>query len=123
MVKVARPLEEKDEKSAITSKKTIRGSSSHYVVKRSSDVLRGRGVAKKAAQVVLFVGKVVFLEALRRVGRHTKPCDGLQRPLMWTLQGIAGLNGLTAIQAPPFVWLQRWAPFRFLVRATEVTFF
>lgn len=120
-MKVAMPPKEKDEKSAITSKKTGRTSSPRYVVKRSIDVLQGRGVTNKAVQAVLFVGKVVVLEALRRVG-HTN-LYGLHRPLVWTLQGLAGLNGLTAIRAPPFIWLQRWAPFRFLAHATEVTFF
>ena len=121
LVKVARPLKEKDENSAITSKMATRKSSPHYVLKRSIDVLQGRGVTNKAAQAVLFVGKVVVLEALRRVG-HTN-LYGLHRPLLWTLQGLSGLNCLTAIQVPPFVWLQRWAPFRFLSHATEVTFF
>jgi len=121
LVKVARPLKEKDEKSVLTSKRTGQTSSPHYVLKRSIDVLQGRGVTNNAARAVLFVGKVVVLEALRRVG-HTN-LYALHRPLVWTLQGLAGLNGLTAIQAPPFIWLQRWAPFRFLVNVTEVTFF
>lgn len=117
LVKVARPLKEKDEKSAIISKKPARTSSRRYVLKRSIDVLQGRVVTNKAAQAVLFVGKVVVLEALRRLG-HTN-LYGLHRPLLWTLQGLSGLNCLTAIQVPPFVWLQRWAPFRFLAHATE----
>jgi hypothetical protein len=118
LVKVARPLKEKDEKSAITSKKPAWTSSRRYVLKRSIDVLQGRVVTNKAAQAVLFVGKVVVLEALRRLG-HTN-LYGLHRPLLWTLQGLSGLNCLTAIQVPPFVWLQRWSPFRFLAHATEV---
>jgi len=65
----------------------------------------------------LFVGKVVVLEGLRRVG-HTN-LYGVHRPLVWTLQGLAGLNGLVAVQAVPFVWLMRWAPFRFLAHVTE----
>lgn len=122
LVKVINPFKETDEKPVITSKKFSRTSSARYVVKRSVDVLQGRGVTNKAVQAALFVGKVVVLEALRRVG-HTN-LYGLHRPLLWTLQGLSGLNCLTLLQAPPLVWLQqRWAPFRFLAHATEVTFF
>lgn len=117
LVKVVRPVKEKDEKSVITSKKTSR-TSPRYVLKRSINALQGRDVTNKTAQAVLFVGKVVVLEALRRVG-HTN-LYGLHRPLMWTLQGLSGLNCLVTIPAPPFSGLQRWAPIRFLARATEV---
>jgi len=120
LVKVAKPLTEKDKNSAIITKKTGRTSSPHFVLKRSIDIVQGRGVTNKAARAVLFVGKVVVLEGLRRVG-HTN-LYGVHRPLVWTLQGLAGLNGLVAVQAVPFVWLMRWAPFRFLAHVTEVTF-
>lgn len=120
-MKVAKPLTEKDKNSAITTKKTGRTSSPDFVLKRSIDAVRGRGVTNKAARAVLFVGKVAVLEGLRRVG-HTN-LYGVHRPLVWTLQGLAGLNGLVAVQAAPFVWLMRWAPFRFLAHVTEVTFF
>ena len=41
LVKVARPLKEKDENLVITNKKTTQKSSSHDVLKKSIDVLQG----------------------------------------------------------------------------------
>jgi hypothetical protein len=84
---------------------TISSSSSSS---RTTTTMRRRGVNVATGKLLVFLIKVSALEALRRASQAK--C----RPIWWSLQW------LSIFQAPPFNWLQRWAPFRFLAQATQV---
>jgi hypothetical protein len=83
---------------------TISSSSSSS---RTTTTMRRRGVNVATGKLLVFLIKVSALEALRRASQAK--C----RPIWWSLQW------LSIFQAPPFNWLQRWAPFRFLAQATQ----
>jgi hypothetical protein len=83
-------------------------SSSSSSSSRTTTTMRRRGVKVATGKLLVFFIKVSALEALRRASQAK--C----RPIWWSLQWVS------IFQAPPFNWLQRWAPFRFLAQATEV---
>jgi hypothetical protein len=70
---------------------------------------RPGGVKRTAGSVLVFCGKLAALEVLRR-GSQAR-C----RLVWWVLQGLA-VSG-----APGLGWLRRWAPFRALADASEVS--
>jgi hypothetical protein len=74
----------------------------------TTTTMRRRGVKVATGKLLVFLIKVSALEALRRAS------EAKCRPIWWSLQW------LSIFQAPPFNWLQRWAPFRFLAQATQV---
>ena len=106
--------EKKAESPTVTSKQNVTVSSATTVLTKSSrstnSPFKRKGFKDSTGQFLLFVTKVVALEAIRRGSQ------GKCRPIWW------GLQGLSVFQAPPFSWLQRWAPFRILAHATEVSF-
>ncbi|MED6133849.1 hypothetical protein PIB30_032088 [Stylosanthes scabra] len=59
-------------------------------------------------RLTFFLIKVAALEAVRRVSKSRCPC-------VWR-----GLQGLQILVYPPFKWIQRWAPFKGLVRSMQV---
>ena len=71
---------------------------------------RRRGVKSTAGAVLVFCGKLAALEVLRR-GTQAR-C----RLVWWACQGLAVAG------APGLGWLRRWAPFRVLADASEVSF-
>ena len=59
-------------------------------------------------QVAIFLLKVATLETVRRVSRS-------KCPQVWN-----GLQALQLLCYPPFKWIQRWAPFKGLVKGVQV---
>ncbi|KAL1361740.1 hypothetical protein HN51_010064 [Arachis hypogaea] len=59
-------------------------------------------------RLTFFLIKVAALEAVRRVSKSRCPC-------VWR-----GLQGLQILVYPPFKWIQRWSPFKGLVRSMQV---
>ncbi|XP_061373221.1 uncharacterized protein LOC133315585 [Gastrolobium bilobum] len=59
-------------------------------------------------RVTFFLLKVAALETVRRFSKSRFPC-------IWR-----GLQGLQILVYPPFKWIQRWAPFRGLVKSMQV---
>lgn len=59
-------------------------------------------------QVAMFLLKVAALEAVRRVSRS-------KCPPVWR-----GIQALQILCCPPFKWIQRWAPFKGLVKGVQV---
>jgi len=59
-------------------------------------------------QVAIFLLKVAALETVRRVSR-------CKCPHVWN-----GLQALQLLCYPPFKWIQRWAPFKGLVKGVQV---
>ncbi|KAK7312484.1 hypothetical protein VNO77_36377 [Canavalia gladiata] len=59
-------------------------------------------------RATIFLLKVAALEAVRRFSKSKCPC-------IWR-----GLQGLQVLVYPPFKWIQRWAPFRGLVKSMQV---
>ncbi|KAG4974038.1 hypothetical protein AAZX31_11G137400 [Glycine max] len=59
-------------------------------------------------RVTFFLLKLAALETVRRFSRSKCPC-------VWR-----GLQGLQILVYPPFKWIQRWAPFRGLVKSMQV---
>lgn len=59
-------------------------------------------------RVTFFLLKVAALETVRRFSNSRCPC-------VWR-----GLQGLQILVYPPFKWIQRWAPFRGLVKSMQV---
>ncbi|CAJ1933086.1 unnamed protein product [Sphenostylis stenocarpa] len=59
-------------------------------------------------RVTFFLLKVAALETVRRFSKSRCPC-------VWR-----GLQGLQIFVYPPFKWIQRWAPFRGLVKSMQV---
>ncbi|KAJ6964243.1 hypothetical protein NC652_002505 [Populus alba x Populus x berolinensis] len=59
-------------------------------------------------QVAIFLLKVATLEAVRRVSRS-------KCPQVWN-----GLQALQLLCYPPFKWIQRWAPFKGLVKGVQM---
>ena len=105
--------EKKAESPTATNKPNVTVSSATTVLTKSRSTnspFKRKGFKDSTGQFLLFVTKVVALEAIRRGSQ------GKCRPIWW------GLQGLSVFQAPPFSWLQRWAPFRILAHATEVSF-
>lgn len=61
--------------------------------------------------VASFLIKVVALEAVRRVSKT-------RCPFIWN-----SVQALQILVYPPFSWIQRWAPLRFLVQGIQVIWF
>jgi len=59
-------------------------------------------------RATFFLLKVAALETVRRFSKSKCPC-------VWR-----GLQGLQILVYPPFKWIQRWAPFRGLVKSMQV---
>jgi len=59
-------------------------------------------------RATFFLLKVAALEIVRRFSKSKCPC-------VWR-----GLQGLQILVYPPFKWIQRWAPFRGLVKSMQV---
>ncbi|XP_027347190.1 uncharacterized protein LOC113858668 [Abrus precatorius] len=59
-------------------------------------------------RVTIFLLKIAALETVRRFSKNKCPC-------VWR-----GLQGLQILVYPPFKWIQRWAPFRGLVKSMQV---
>ncbi|XP_014494631.1 sec14 cytosolic factor [Vigna radiata var. radiata] len=59
-------------------------------------------------RATFFLLKVAALETVRRLSKSKCPC-------VWR-----GLQGLQILVYPPFKWIQRWAPFRGLVKSMQV---
>ncbi|QCD88341.1 hypothetical protein DEO72_LG3g2885 [Vigna unguiculata] len=59
-------------------------------------------------RATFFLLKVAVLEIVRRFSKSKCPC-------VWR-----GLQGLQILVYPPFKWIQRWAPFRGLVKSMQV---
>lgn len=77
---------------------------------RTSVTTRRGGVKRTAGSVLLFCGKLAALEVLRR-GSQAR-CR-----FVWL-----ALQGLSVSGAPALGWFRRWAPFRVLADAGEVSF-
>ena len=60
-------------------------------------------------RLTFFLLKVAALEAVRRLSKSRCPC-------VWR-----GLQGLQILVYPPFKWIQRWAPFKGLVKSMQVS--
>jgi len=56
---------------------------------------------------VFFLLKVAALEVVRRISEA-------KFPVLWK-----GIQGIGLLKCPPFSWLQRWTPFRFLATSTQ----
>ncbi|XP_031268219.1 uncharacterized protein LOC116126678 isoform X2 [Pistacia vera] len=70
---------------------------------------RGKNISVGAAgHIAIFLLKVAALEAVRRVSKAK--CPNLWR----------GLQALQVICYPPFKWIQRWAPFKGLIRGMQM---
>lgn len=68
----------------------------------------GKIVKGNAGHVTMFLLKVATLEMVRRFSRA-------KCPFAWH-----GLQALQVLSYPPFKWLQRWAPFKGLVKGMQV---
>lgn len=64
--------------------------------------------SRAVGRATFFLLKVAALEAVRRFSESRCPC-------VWR-----GLQGLQILVYPPFKWIQRWAPFRGLVKSMQV---
>ncbi|KAJ1381803.1 CRAL-TRIO lipid binding domain [Sesbania bispinosa] len=101
--------------SAITGKKTYKkqlvASRPKGFAQRNFDHLvsftRGDFGSSAVGRVTFFLLKVAALEAVRRFSKSRCPC-------VWR-----GLQGLQILVYPPFKWIQRWAPFRGLVKSMQ----
>jgi len=61
--------------------------------------------------VASFLLKVVVLEAVRRVSKA-------RCPFIWN-----SVQALQILVYPPFSWIQRWAPLKFIVQGIQVISF
>eukprot|EP01018_Ginkgo_biloba_P034013 Gb_41254 [translate_table: standard] len=62
---------------------------------------------ESTGQLFFFLMKVAALEVVRRVSEA-------RCPVLWK-----GIQGIGLLKYPPFSWLQRWTPFRHLVKGTQ----
>lgn len=101
---------------AVTGKKTYQkqlvASRPKGFVQRNCEPLvsltRGDFGSSAVGRATFFLLKVAALEAVRRLSESRCPC-------VWR-----GLQGLQILVYPPFKWIQRWAPFRGLVKSMQV---
>ncbi|KAK7325001.1 hypothetical protein VNO77_29008 [Canavalia gladiata] len=71
-------------------------------------LIHGRFESKAVGQITFFLLKVAALEIIRRFSKSRCPC-------VWR-----GLQTLQILCYPPFKWIQRWAPFKGLVKSMQV---
>eukprot|EP00258_Populus_trichocarpa_P048730 XP_024464749.1 SEC14-like protein 5 isoform X1 [Populus trichocarpa] len=71
-------------------------------------IVSSRHVTGPVGQVAIFLLKVAALETVRRVSR-------CKCPHVWN-----GLQALQLLCYPPFKWIQRWAPFKGLVKGVQM---
>ena len=71
-------------------------------------LVRGDFGSSPVGRITFFVLKVAALEIVRRFSRSKCPC-------VWR-----GLQALQILCYPPFKWIQRWAPFKGLVKSMQV---
>lgn len=101
--------------SAITGKKLSKNSlvascprgSSHNAFRHIASVSHGIIGSGAVGQAALFLLKVAALESVRRFS--LAKC-----PFVWR-----GLQALQFLCYPPFKWIQRWAPFKGMVKGVE----
>lgn len=80
----------------------------HESLKKLATLNRGKIGSGTPGHVAVFLLKVAALEAVRRFSRA-------RYPFIWS-----GLQALQVFCYPPFKWVQRWYPFRFLVKGMKV---
>lgn len=78
-------------------------------VRRFDLIKFGKQRRGSGSHLVLFLVKVVALEAVRRISRS-------KCPFVWS-----GLQALQVVCYPPLKWMQRWNPFRVLVEGMQVS--
>lgn len=77
-------------------------------VRRFDLIKFGKQRRGSGSHLVLFLVKVVALEAVRRISRS-------KCPFVWS-----GLQALQVVCYPPLKWMQRWNPFRVLVEGMQM---
>jgi hypothetical protein len=66
---------------------------------------------ESTGQVASFLVKVIALEVVRRISKA-------KCPFVWN-----SIQALQVLGYPPFRWIQRWAPLKFVVQGIQVTLF
>ena len=65
---------------------------------------------ESTVQVASFLAKVIALEVVRRISKA-------RCPFIWN-----SIQALQILGYPPFRWIQRWAPLKFVVQGIQVIF-
>ncbi|KAK2985004.1 hypothetical protein RJ640_015599 [Escallonia rubra] len=81
---------------------------SHKFSNHIASVRFGKIGSGTGSQLAFFLLKVAALEAVRRFSRA-------RCPFVWS-----GLQALQVLCCPPFKWIQKWEPFRFLVKGMQI---
>jgi hypothetical protein len=63
---------------------------------------------ESTGQVAAFLAKVIALEVVRRISKA-------RCPFIWN-----SIQALQVLGYPPFRWIQRWAPLKFVVQGIQV---
>lgn len=80
----------------------------HEPIQKLARLHRGKIGSGTPGHVAVFLLKIAALEAVRRFSRA-------RYPFIWS-----GLQALQVFCYPPLKWVQRWYPFRFLVKGMKV---
>lgn len=83
---------------------------SQQTLKCITSVKQGIKESKTAGDIGLFLLTTAALEVVRRLSMS-------KCPLVWR-----GIQALQLLCYPPFRWIQRWAPFKGLVKSMQVGF-
>lgn len=111
------PITRSEASGSMTSRKdsklTLDASSSeslpHVLLKKTPLLFNNGKIRKSAAvDVAMFLLKVGALETVRRLSKA-------RCPFVWS-----GLQALQVFCYPPLKWLQRWNPFRNLIKGAQV---
>lgn len=81
---------------------------SKNAIRSVASLSQSRIASGAVGQVTFFLLKVVALETVRRLSKS-------RCPFAWR-----GLQALQVLCYPPFKWIQRWTPFRGLVKGMQV---